>query len=143
MLYRVDTGSNGTLHTECAMGVNCHHKVVVLRRFNHGFQLLIRELRVIATLGKRQDTPGHRQFNNVTPVLVSLSYRFVSIIRAVNHAIFWSGIATQICPHPVRWIRMTTRGRHCLAGRENSGTRHNIFCDGITQCKAGLNVPSA
>ena len=112
MLHRVDTGSDSSFHTQRAVRVNRNDKVIVLGRSNHRFEFFIGKLRVVTTLGERQYPTGHRELDDIAAVLISLSYSFVGIVRAIDHAFFWTRIAAQVSPHPVCGICVTTGGRH-------------------------------
>ena len=73
--------------------MHSHDKIIILCRADHGLQLCVCELRVIPTLGERENATRDGELDHITAVLIALTHSFVSIIGAVDHPLLRTGIA--------------------------------------------------
>ncbi len=123
----------GPLHPFGAVRVHRDREAVVLRGFHDGFHLVLGELRILSVHGQAEHAAGDRDLDQIRAVLVTLPHGFARVIGAVHDALGRAGIALELLGPAVRRVRVAAGRGDRFAGRENAGSRQDVFVDRIAQ----------
>ena len=120
MFYSMNTGNYCSSHAFVSMGMSSSKKIVILGRLHNFFDFFNGEVSVLSVFCCTQHSTCCCNFNGVSSVLVSLSYRFTSIFGAIYDTFCRSWITHQILTYARSRVSMTTGRANRFSCGENT-----------------------